>query len=247
MIGTGTIVNVVAIIAAGVIGRVFGKAFKEKMQDIVSKAVGLSVLFIGISGTLKEAFTVENGKIESGASLMVICCFVLGSLVGEWIDIEFRLQRFGEWLKVKTRNEKDAGFTDAFLDASFTVCIGAMAVVGSIQDALAGDPSLLYAKSVLDFIIIIVMTSSMGIGAAFSALSVGIFQGTVTLFAKFLEPFLSETALSYMSMTGSMLIFCVGINLIWGRKMKVANMLPTIVFAVLWANIMGEVVELFSR
>lgn len=128
---------------------------------------------------------------------------------------------------------------DGFVTASLTVCIGAMAVVGAIKDGLTGDYSILAAKAVLDFIIIVIMTASLGKGCIFSAIPVAVFQGAITLLAKLIEPIMTETALSYLSMTGSMLIFCVGVNLLWGKKIKVANLLPTIVFAVIWALVEG--------
>lgn len=239
MIGFGTIMNMAAIILAGLIGSLFGNALKEKVQETLIMAAGLCVLFIGISGTLEEMFFVSEGEIISNGSMMIIGTFVIGSLVGEWIDIEEKMEQFGKWLKIKTKNEKDSAFVDAFVDTSLTVCIGAMAIVGAINDGIYGDYSLLAAKSVLDFIIVFVMTAARGKGCLFSAIPVGIFQGAITLLARFIEPIMTEQALSYLSMTGSMLIFCVGVNLIWGKKIKVANMLPTIVFAVLWAVFIG--------
>ena len=124
--------------------------------------------------------TIAQGKLVSGGSIIVIGCFTLGTLIGSWLDIESRLEQFGGWLKIKTGSQQDGGFVGAFVDATLTVCIGAMAVVGSIEDGLNGNYSLLAAKAVLDFIIIFVMTSSMGRGCAFSAIPVGIFQGTIT-------------------------------------------------------------------
>ena len=126
-------------------------------------------------------------------------------------------------------------FVDAFVTASLTVCIGAMAVVGSIQDGIYGDISTLTAKAVLDMIIILVMTASMGKGCIFSAIPVGIFQGSVTLLARLIEPLMTEQALANLSLTGSAMIFCVGLNLVWGKKVRVANLLPGLIIAVIWA------------
>lgn len=123
------------------------------------------------------------------------------------------------------------------MTASLTVCIGAMAVVGSIQDGISGDYSVLAAKAVLDLIIILVMTAAMGKGCIFSAIPVFLFQGTITLLSRFIEPVMTSAALSNLSLTGNILIFCVGVNLVWGKKIKVANLLPTIVIAVVWAVI----------
>ena len=148
------------------------------------------------------------------------------------------MEQFGEWLKNRTGNSGDRQFVNAFVTTSLTVCIGAMAVVGSIQDGILGDYSTLALKGTLDLIIVCAMTASMGKGSIFSAIPVGLFQGSITLFASVLQPIMTDAALSNLSLTGSMLIFCVGVNLIWEKKFKPANMLPTIVFAVIWALIL---------
>ncbi|MDO5292885.1 MAG: DUF554 domain-containing protein [bacterium] len=235
MIGLGTIINVSAILFGGLLGKLFKKALKKSMQDILMMASGVCVLFLGIGGALQEMLIINQGKLEVSGSMMMIGCFVLGSLLGEWIDIERRMEQFGAWLKVKTKSEGDTTFIDGFVTTSLTVCIGAMAVVGSIQDGIYGDYSLLAAKAVLDLIIVLIMTASMGKGCIFSAVPVGIFQGSITLLSTVIAPLMTTKALSNLSLTGSMLIFCVGVNLVWGKKIKVANMLPTIVFAVAWA------------
>ena len=237
MSGLGTIINVSAIALAGILGSLFGKALKASVQKTLMAATGLCVLFLGVTGAMEQMLAIQQGKLVSGGSMIIIGCFTLGTLIGSWLDIEIRLEQFGGWLKIKTGSQQDGGFVGAFVDATLTVCIGAMAVVGSIEDGLSGDYSLLAAKAVLDFIIIFVMTSAMGRGCGFSAIPVGIFQGTITLLARLLSPVMTDTALSYLSMTGSMLIFCVGVNLIWGKKFSVANMLPTLIFAVIAAAI----------
>lgn len=235
MIGLGTIINTAAIIFGGIAGGLFGKRLTERYQDTLMKACGLCVIFLGIAGALEKMFTVQNGSIVSGGTMMMIASFAIGSLVGEWINIEHHMNRFGEWLKVKSGNSKDKIFVDAFVTASLTVCVGAMAIVGSIQDGILGDYNTLLMKAILDFVIICVMTASMGKGCAFSAIPVALFQGSITLLARGIEPIMTESALNNLSLVGSMLIFCVGVNLVWEKKFKVANMLPTIVVAVIWA------------
>lgn len=235
MIGLGTIINTAAIIFGGVAGGLFGKRLTERYQDTLMKACGLCVIFLGIAGALEKMFTVQDGIIVSGGTMMMIASFAIGSLVGEWINIEHHMNRFGEWLKVKSGNSKDKIFVDAFVTASLTVCVGAMAIVGSIQDGILGDYSTLIMKAILDFVIICVMTASMGKGCAFSAIPVALFQGSITLLARAIEPIMTESALNNLSLVGSMLIFCVGVNLVWDKKFKVANMLPAIVVAVIWA------------
>lgn len=235
MIGLGTIINTVAIIFGGITGGLFGKRLTERYQDTLMKACGLCVIFLGIAGALEKMFMVQDGVIVSGGTMMMIASFAIGSLVGEWINIEHHMNRFGEWLKVKSGNSKDKIFVDAFVTASLTVCVGAMAIVGSIQDGILGDYNTLLMKAILDFVIICVMTASMGKGCAFSAIPVALFQGSITILARAIEPIMTETALNNLSMVGSMLIFCVGVNLVWEKKFKVANMLPAIVIAVIWA------------
>ncbi len=232
MAGLGTIINTLAILAGGILGMVFGRFFKESVQDALCKTCGVCTLFLGIAGALEGMLTVEGTGVVSGGTMLIIGCLALGSLVGEFLDLEGAFERFGQWLKIKTGNAKDKGFVDAFVTASLTVCIGAMAIVGSIQDGILGDYSILAAKAVLDLIIILVMTCSMGKGCIFSAIPVAIFQGSITALAGLIRPLMTEAALGNLSMIGSILIFCVGVNLVWGKKLKVANMLPAVVFAV---------------
>lgn len=235
MIGTGTIINVAAIIGGGIIGGLFGKRMSQRFQDILMSGAAICVLFLGIGGCLAEMLVATDDGFTTQGTMMMIVCFAIGGLMGEAMKIEQRIEGFGEWLKVKTKSEGDSSFVDAFVTASVTVCVGAMAVVGALTDGLTGDPSILIAKALLDFIIIMIMTASLGKGCPFSAIPVGIFQGVITLLARFVEPLMTEEALSNLSLTGSMLIFCIGVNLIWGKKVSVANLLPSIFLAIGWA------------
>lgn len=232
MYGLGTIINTGAIVAGGLAGILFGRFLKENVQDTLSKCCGISTLMIGIAGALEKMLTLENGAISSGGSMLLVLCLTVGGVIGELLNLEGAFEAFGRWLKEKTGNAKDKGFVNAFVTASLTVCIGAMAIVGSIQDGLTGDYSVLATKAVLDFIIIMVMSCSLGPGAAFSAIPVAILQGSVTALAGLVRPVMTEAALNNLSLVGSVLIFCVGINLLWGKKIQVANLLPAIVLAV---------------
>lgn len=235
MTGLGTIINSISIVAGGLIGHFTGKLFKSEQQESLNKACGVSVLFIGIARAMEGMLKINGSEISSGKSMLVVLCLALGTILGELIGIENRFEQFGEWLKKKTGNSGDASFVNAFVTASLTVSIGAMAIVGAIQDGLTGDYSTLVVKSVLDFIIIVVMTSSMGKGAMFSAIPVFAFEGCITLLAQLVSPVMTQTAIAYLSLIGSVLIFCVGVNLVWGKKLSVANMLPAVVLAVLAA------------
>lgn len=235
MVGLGTLINTGAIAAAGFAGHFFGRLFKEDQQDAITKANGVSVLFIAIAGAMEGMLKIEDGSLISGNAMLVTLCVAIGTIIGELIGIENGFERFGEWLKIKTGNAKDVKFVDAFVTASLTVSIGAMAIVGSIEDGILGDYSVLAVKSVLDFIIIVMITASMGKGAGFSAIPVFIFEGGMTLLAKLISPIMTDQAINYLSMIGSILIFSVGVNLVWGKKLRVANMLPAVVLAVIAA------------
>ncbi|MBQ9692621.1 MAG: DUF554 domain-containing protein [Clostridia bacterium] len=232
MYGLGTIINVAAIVAGGLLGMLCGRFIGERHRDTLCKACGLSVIFIGAAGAFKGMFSVADGKIVYGGDFLIIGCLALGALAGELINIEGGFEKFGAWLKRKTRSTGDGNFIEGFVSASFTVCIGAMAIVGSINDGLYGDHTVLVTKAILDFIIIMIMAASLGKGTVFSAIPVAILQGGVTALSVLIKPIMTETALLYLSVVGNILIFCVGINLVFGKKIKVANLLPSIIFAV---------------
>ncbi len=235
MAGLGTMINCLAIIAGAMIGTFTGNFFKQSQADSLNKACGVSVLFIGIAGAMEGMLSINNGALASGKSMLLTLALAIGTIIGELIGIEHGFEVFGQWLKAKTGNAQDKGFVDAFVTASLTVSIGAMAIVGAIQDGLLHDYSTLAVKSVLDFIIIAVMTASMGKGCGFSAIPVLVIEGAVTLLAGLMAPIMTEAAIAYLSFIGSALIFCIGINLIWGKKINVANMLPSLVLAVIAA------------
>ena len=233
MYGLGTIINAGAIILGGILGMLFGKLIKERHRDTLGKACGISVLFIGAAGAFKTMLTVDaDGKILSGGDFLIIGCIAIGAIIGEIINIEGGFEKFGAWLKNKTGNSRDGSFIDGFLSASLTVCIGAMAVVGAINDGIYGDYSILLTKSILDFIIIMVLAASLGKGTIFSAIPVVLLQGGITLLARLLLPVMTEAALTNLSLVGNILIFCVGVNLVWGRMIRVANLLPSLILAV---------------
>jgi len=233
MIGLGTIVNAAAVVAGAVLGMLFHGGLKERFQNIVMKAIGLSVIFIGISGALENMLVVTDSGVETVGTMEMILAMVLGGILGEWIDIEKRMEQFGEFLKRKVKGKNDPLFVDGFVSASLIICIGAMAVVGAIQDGIYQDSTMLYAKAVLDFVIVMVLASSYGKGVAFSALPLFVYQGMITLCAGLIEPLLNETMLTNLSITGSVLIFGVGLNIGFGKQVKVGNLLPALLVAVL--------------
>jgi len=231
MPGLGTVINTLGILLGGIGGLLFGRLLTERHQDTLTKACGICVLFIGISGALEGMLAIDGAALSSGRSVLVIACIAPGALIGETLDLEGQFERFGKWLKIKTGNARDKRFVEGFVTASLTVCIGAMAIIGAIEDGLLGDCSLLVTKAVLDFIIVLIMTCSLGKGCMFSAIPVAVFQGTVTALAGLLRPLMTEAALGNLSLVGSILIFCVGLNLVWGKRVRVANLLPAVVIA----------------
>ena len=235
VLGLGTMINCGGFIDGGLFGLLFGNLLQKRFQEILMNATAVCVLFIGIGGAFQEMLTISNGQLSSGGTMMMIGSFAIGALLGEWMNIELRLEQFGQWLKRKTGSSEDASFVDGFVNASLTVCVGAMAVVGAIQDGMEGDYSILAAKAILDFLIILIMTASLGKGCLFAAVPVAIFQGLLTILARFIKPFMTAAALSNLSLVGSIMIFCVGVNLLWNKGIRVANLLPGLVIAVLWA------------
>lgn len=233
MPGIGTLINCIGILAGGLLGILCGRFLKENIQDALTKVCGISTLFIAISGAMEKMLRpAADGSLTAEGSMLVVISLAIGTLLGELMHIEDGFERFGKWLKIKTGNGEDKSFVEAFVTASFTVCIGAMAIVGAIQDGIAGDYSILAAKAVLDLIIIAVMTSALGKGCIFSVIPVALLQGLVTLAAGLLRPVMTDAALNNLSLVGSVLIFCIGVNLVWGKKIRVANMLPAILVAV---------------
>ena len=233
MPGLGTLINGLAVIAGGLLGLVFRRGLPQRFQDTLMQALGLSSIFIGISGSLEKMLQIQNGFVSVQGTLLAVLSLAAGALLGEWINLERRFEQLGLWLKKKTGSEKDSRFMQGFLTASLTICIGAMAIVGALQDGLSADPSLLITKAVLDCLIIMIFTSAFGKGAVFSVIPLVFFQGSITILAQFIAPLLTTQMLDNLSMIGSMLIFCVGINLMFNTKIRVANLLPALLIAIL--------------
>ena len=232
MLGLGTLFNAVGVVAGGLLGLTIGHVLSARIQESLMKVAGVAVLFLGLAGTLEKMLQVTNTQLKVNGAMLLIICLLSGTLIGEILNIERGFERFGEWLKKITRNEKDSSFVDAFLVTSLTICVGAMGIVGAIQDGLTGDYSILLAKAVLDAIVVLILTVSEGKGAIFSVIPLIIIQEGITLLAQFISPIMTIEALANLSMVGSVLIFCVGTNLIWGKMFKVANMLPAVILAI---------------
>ncbi|MBE6599416.1 MAG: DUF554 domain-containing protein [Ruminococcaceae bacterium] len=231
----GTIVNVLAIIAGSAVGMVLKMGLKESLQDTLMKALGVATMFVGISSTLSEMLVVTpDGDIGTQGTMLMIFSLVIGTIIGETLNLEDFLESMGERLRRLRIFRNSSRFTEGFVTATVVVCVGAMAIVGSLNDGLLGDPSILFTKSILDCVITMVFASTLGIGVMCSVIPLGLYQGGITLLAGVLKPFFTDGIISDLSLVGSVLIFCIGINLFFGKKVKVANMLPALIVPILY-------------
>jgi len=217
----GTIVNFIAIGLGGLAGLFFGKALPEKLKTTVIQGIGLSVIIIGIQMAAKTT-----------NALIMIASLAIGGLIGESMDIEARLNDFGSFLEKKLSPNGEGHFTKGFVTTSLIYCVGAMGIVGSLEDGLNGSHGILFAKSALDGITAIIFSSSMGAGVIFSAIPVLLYQGSISLFARLLHSVLSDPVVLEMSAVGGLLIFGIGINMLGIKEIRVGNLLPGIFIAV---------------
>lgn len=221
MIGIGTLVNSIAIVGGAIIGLLLKRGLPTKWQDTIMSGIGMSILIIGIQMALK-----------SNQLVLVIVSLTVGGIMGEFLDIEGCLNRIGEFIGEKLAGKSEnlaSQIAEGFANSSILFCSGAMAIVGSIQDGLIADHSTLFAKAALDGIISVILAANMGIGVMLSSISVGIYQGTITMLAKAIEPFVNNTVLAELTATGGIIIMAIGTNIIGVTKIRIGNMLPAIV------------------
>jgi hypothetical protein len=220
----GTIVNIAAVLGGSTVGVLFKGKFPEKVQTTVIHGISLSVILIG----MQMAFSIEKDP----DILLVIFSLVIGAVIGESMQIEKRLNNFGESLKDKFGGGDDL-FVQGFVQASLIYCVGAMAIMGAVQDGLNSDPSILYTKSLLDGITSIAFAASTGIGVAFSAIPILIYQGSITLTASWAAVYLTEDMIRVMTASGGLLITAIGLNMLGVSKIKTGNLLPSLLIAVI--------------
>ncbi len=215
----GTIVNSLAIIAGGLLGLLLKKGLPKKLSDAVMTGVALCVVYIGVSGCM-------NGK----NALITVISVALGAILGTLLDLDGKLCRLGEAIEQKFRKEgkTKVSIAEGFVSASLLFCVGAMAIMGSLQSGLSGNHQTLYTKSVLDFISAIVFAATMGVGVLLSSVMVFVYQGAMTLLSQFLAPFLSDAAVAEMTCAGSILLIGLGFNLLGFSKIKIMNYIPAI-------------------
>lgn len=236
MPGIGTIVNTLAVIVGSTIGILAKKGLSEELQNAVMKTLGISTMFIGIGCTLQEMLVIgDDGRLSTNGIMLMIVSLVLGTIAGELLKIEDRLESIGDKMKKwKIFRSADSRFTEGFVTASLVICVGAMAIVGSLRDGFEGDPTMLYSKSILDFMSTMIFASTLGIGVLCSAIPMAIYQGSITALSGVIGTYLTDSIISGMSLVGSVMIFGVGINLFFGKQVKVGNMLPGLLIPVIY-------------
>lgn len=235
MICLGTIVNVGAIILGGGAGLFLKKILAKRITDTVMQGVGLAVVMIGIGSALSASFKVINNQVSSEHVLVMIISLAVGAVVGETLKIETRLESFAKFCEKKfVKPGQTSQFAQGFITATLVFCVGSMAIVGSLEDGINRNSNILMAKSALDGIAAIIFASTMGWGVILSAVSVGLYQGSLTLIAIFAAPYLTDVVIAQMSFVGSVLITGIGINMLNMAKIKVGNLLPSVFIPIIY-------------
>ena len=224
------VVNAVVVVLGGLLGLLLGGRLKEEHTQTIINALGICTMVIGVT----SAITTSN-------ILIVIICLVIGTIIGETLKIEHRLDSLGDWLKAKVAKNGGGRFTEGFVTASLLFCVGSMAIMGSFDAGLRGDYNTIFAKSALDTVMAVTFAATMGVGVLFSGASVLIYQGALTLLAGLVEPYLSAPVVVEMSAVGGIMLIGTGMNIIGLTKerIKVGNMLPAIVLPVIWFAVSG--------
>ncbi|MDA8233600.1 MAG: DUF554 domain-containing protein [Clostridia bacterium] len=223
----GTIVNVAAIIAGGLVGMVLKRGIPDKVKTTVMQGIGLAVVLIG----LQMALQTRN-------PLIVISSLVIGGIIGEFIGIEDKLHKLGLWLEEKVGKDKGE-VAKAFVSTSLIYCVGAMGITGAIEDGLNGNSRILFAKAMLDGFSAIIFASTMGMGVLFSSVPVFLYQGAISLLAGWAAALLSGPVTAEMTATGGLLIVGIGINILGIKEIRVGNLLPAIGVAIIFASLVG--------
>lgn len=219
------IVNAVVVVLGGLLGLLLGGRLKERHTKTIVMALGICTMVIGIT----SAIVTTN-------ILIVIICLVIGTIIGELLKIEHRLDTLGDWLKSKVAKNGGGRFTEGFVTASLLFCVGSMAIMGSFDAGLRGDHNTIFAKSALDCVMAVTFAATMGVGVLFSGATVLVYQGALTLLAGVVEPYLSAEVIVEMSAVGGVMLIGTGMNILslTKERIKVGNMLPAIVLPVLW-------------
>lgn len=231
----GTIVNIIAILIGSSIGMAGKKIVDDKIEASIKNVLGLSTIIVGILGIITSSITInKNGTLQSNSTLLLVISLVIGTLVGELLDIDTKITNV-----IKKFEEKFSigGFSDGFIPASVLFCTGAMAIVGALNDGLLNDPTILYTKSILDGVVAILFTATLGFGVFFSSVSVGVYQGSITLLGIYLSPYLSDALVNNICLVGYAMVVSIGLDLMKIKEIKVLNMLPGLLIPIIYALI----------
>ena len=235
MPGLGTLVNVMSILVGGAAGLVLKRFLSSRITDTITHGIGLAVIIVGITGTLSAAFIIIDGGIYSQFTLLMIISLAVGALAGEIINIEAKLDTFAKLCEKRfAPKDNSSTFAQGFITASLIFCVGAMAIVGAMEDGINQNADILFAKSALDAVIAMVLASVLGIGVLFSAFAVLIYQGFITLLAVFIAPYMSDELVTQMSIVGSVLIIGIGFNMLKITNIRLGNMLPAVFVPVVY-------------
>jgi uncharacterized membrane protein YqgA involved in biofilm formation len=234
MIGLGTIVNTAAVVAGGLLGLLIKNGIAKRFEKILMQTLGLATIFIGAGGVLQYMLVVKDGVLSTQGTMLLIFSLVIGCVIGQLLDIEDKMEKLGTKLKAAVGRKNDNLFVEGFVTTSLIICVGAMAIVGAMQDGLSGDSSMLIAKATLDFALVAILASTYGVGPIFAALPIFVYQGAITAISALFGAVISDGLIQMLSFVGSALIFCVGVNLVREKTFKVANMLPALLIPILW-------------
>ena len=217
----GTLINAVAIIVGGALGLLFRKRFPERMTQTVLHVMGLFTLLVGV-----------RMAIQGEELIMVLISLALGAMLGEWMNIEDRLERFGLWLETRLHLTEQSP-AKGFINASLLFCVGSMAIVGSITEGLNGDRSILVTKAIMDGILSIAFAAGMGVGVLGSALPILLYQGSLTLLASKLQAFFTPPMIGELTSVGGVIVMGIGVNILGLKKVRVGNVIPALVIIIL--------------
>lgn len=231
---SGTLINCALIAAGTLLGLAAKKLLPEHVKDTLMHAVALIVLFIGIGGAVSASLTLTDGVFGTKDTLVMILSMALGAACGEAIDIEKHLDALGAWCQRRFASGEHSTFASGMVTATLLFCVGAMAVVGALDNGIRGNTDVLVAKSIIDGISSMVLASTLGIGVLFSAAGVLVYQGAISLLGVYIEPFLTDAVISQMSFVGSILIFAIGMKMLSAAKIKVGNLLPAVFMPILF-------------
>ena len=242
MIGLGTIVNCGTVALGTTLGLLLKGGLPKRFEKTIMSALALCAFFIGLGGVLSQTLVIREGSFSTQYTLLIVLCMSIGAMIGEALDIERRLEGIGGWFKRRIPSGASSGsstFVEAFVTASLLFCVGAMSIVGALEDGLNANPSILYAKAVMDGVAAVVFTASLGAGVYLSILAVLVYQGGITLLAGFIRPLLSDLVIDQMSCIGAVLIFEIGIKLLDSKKIKVGNLLPAMFLPIFFLWLKG--------